>query len=113
MYGRVIWWAMILTGIVYSIGYVSIDIREVLSDGVPMSPAIVGIAVLFCLGGALGLSLAMALAPSSYFSSAAGKRELNWDRTSLPLVTRTKAALTSLFILFVTAVVLYLAFIKD
>lgn len=102
---------MIVMGIFYSIGYASIDIREVMSDGVPMSPAMIGIAILFCLGGALGASLALALAPSTYFESS-GKQNLAWDRTSLPFVTRVKAAIVSLFILIVTAIVLYFAFLK-
>jgi hypothetical protein len=113
MYGQVIWSAMILLGIVYSIGYLSVDIREVLSDGVPMSPPVVGIGLLFCMGGALGSSLAVAFAPASYFVSPVGKQELDWDRTSLPLVTRGKAAVAALFILIGTGVVLYFAFFKD
>ena len=112
-YGRVIWLATILTGVFYAIGYASFDIREIMSDGVPMSPAIVGIGILFCLGATVGSTLAIAFAPRAYFDSPSGQSELQWDRATQPVVTRVKALLTAAFGLIVTGVVLYLAFVEN
>jgi hypothetical protein len=107
MYGRVVAISTLASGALYSLGYLSFDIREVMSDGVPMEPPVLGITVLFCLGAAIGLSLAEGFAPSAYVVRQIGSSSV------AQMWYRSRRFVVVTLILTVTAVVLYFAFLND
>jgi hypothetical protein len=92
-------------GALYSLGYLSFDIREVMSDGVPMEPSIVGVLVLFCLGATLGLSISEGFAPATYIAD-----QYRAPTSARQAQFRVRRFGLAALMLTVTAVVLSIAF---
>ena len=103
----------VIFGALYSIGYASERIRYTLEDHVPMYPAALGIAVLFIIGATVGILVACLFMPKRVLKSESSRRFMQEAFGSdSPAVLRASASLGLAFMLFVTYVVLYWAFVS-
>ncbi len=110
MYSRIIWLVAILAGLIYSAGYLSVDIREVMGKHVPMFHGPVGILLLFCMGATLGMSLAATVAPRAFLDSEDGQefmREAAGSKTKLGF--RLKACAVAMFVALATVCIVLTA----
>lgn len=107
-YARVIKFAAVAIGVLYSLGYLSERLRYVIDDQVPF----VGVLALFIWGMCVGLYAACLFAPSSFLASAEGRKWMTGlSGTASPRVFRSVCSASLAFFLFATYVVMWYAFV--
>ena len=107
-YSRIIRLVAVAVGLVYSLGYLSPRLRDVIEEQVPF----VGMLALFIIGACVGLYAACLFAPASFLATQEGRKWMTgMSGTGSTKVFRSVCSAALLFFLFATHVVLYYAFV--